>query len=450
MEPNVLLESLIEESGVSRAGLAGHVNRAGRSRGLSLRYEHTAVSRWLKGQRPRGQVPDLICEVLGGRLGRPVGLDDIGMGASAASAGTDGGTGSASLSGFVERATALWRSDEQQRPHLATVPAVTGTSAVMPVWEWENPPEDTDVSRPGPGRVSASDIAMLKAARDHYEQMYRKTGGIATRSRIVRFLNAEAAPLLRGGHSDALGRSLHRATAGLVAVAGICAYDSDAHGLAQRYFHQALRLAKSSGDRGLGGYVIALLVTQSLFLGDHRRSIAFAEAALRAAGGHITPALAADLHAMQAKAYAQLGDAASARACIGRAEAQAGRIHTGREPDETGYVQPGLVDVQVAEALIGLGDLPAAREHAASAVRAPAHDRGRVHRLAMLSHIELLQGEADRAATTAAEMAVRARGMESQRLRDRLRQVRRELAASGCADAVETTDLIDEALRVPL
>ncbi|MFD6657246.1 transcriptional regulator [Streptomyces parvus] len=450
MEPNVLLESLIEESGVSRAGLAGHVNRAGRSRGLALRYEHTAVSRWLKGQRPRGQVPDLICEVLAGRLGRPVGLDDIGMGASASSAGTDAGAASASLSGFVERATALWRSDEQRRPHLAAVPAVTGTSAVMPVWEWENPPEDTDVSRPGPGRVSPADIAMLKAARDHYEQMYRKTGGIATRSRIVRFLNAEAAPLLRGGHSDALGRSLHRATAGLVAVAGICAYDSDAHGLAQRYFHQALRLAKSSGDRGLGGYVIALLVTQSLFLGDYRRSIAFAEAALRAAGGHITPALAADLHAMQAKAYAQLGDAASARACIGRAEAQAGRIHTGREPDETGYVQPGLVDVQVAEALICLGDLPAAREHAASAVRAPAHDRGRVHRLAMLSHIELLQGEADRASGTAAEMAVRARGTESQRLRDRLRQVRGELAASGCADAVETTDLIDEALRVPL
>ncbi|MFJ9623527.1 transcriptional regulator [Streptomyces sp. NPDC101181] len=448
MEPNVLLESLIEEAAVSRAGLAGHVNRAGRNRGLSLRYEHTAVSRWLKGQRPRGQVPDLICEVLGGRLGRPVGLDDIGMGAAAASTAETGVEGT-SLSGFVDRATALWRSDEQ-RPHLAQVPAVTGTTAVMPVWEWENPPEDTDVSRPGPGRVSEADIAMLKAARDHYEQMYRKTGGVATRSRIVRFLNAEAAPLLRGGHDDTLGRGLHRATAGLVAVAGICAYDSDAHGLAQRYFHQALRLAKSSGDRGLGGYVIALLVTQSLFLGDYRRSIAFAEAALRAAGAHITPALAADLHAMQAKAYGRLGDAASARACIGRAQTQAGRIRAGREPDETGYVQPGLVDVQVAEALLSIGDLPGAREHAASAVRAPAHDRGRVHRLAMLSHIELLQGEPDRAAGTAAEMAIKARGMESQRLRDRLRQARAQLAESGCADAVETAGLIAGALRVPL
>lgn len=280
MEPNVLLESLIDEAGVSRAGLAGHVNQAGRSRGLCLRYEHTAVARWLKGQRPRGQVPDLICEVLARRLDRPVTLDDIGMGVS----GTHTPAREAGLSGFVEHATALWRSDEQQRPHLATTPAVSGTMAVMPVWEWENPPEDADVSRPGPPRVSMADIAMLRAARAHYEQMYRKAGGIATKSRIVGFLNAETAPLLRGGYSDATGRRLHRAAAGLVAVAGICAYDSDAHGLAQRYFHQALRLAKASGDRGLGAYVIALLVNQSLHLAEFRRSVAFAEAALRAAG----------------------------------------------------------------------------------------------------------------------------------------------------------------------
>lgn len=348
-------------------GSCGHVNQAGRTRGLCLKYEHTAVSRWLKGQRPRGQVPDLICEVLGSRLDRPVTLDDIGMGTSGVYTVAHGST----LPGFVEHATALWRSDEQQRPNLVSAPAVTGTTAVMPVWEWENPPEDADVSRPGPSRVSMADIAMLRAARAHYEQMYRKAGGIATRARVVGFLNSETAPLLRGGYSDATGRQLHRATGGLVAVAGICAYDSDAHGLAQRYFHQALRLAKASGDRGLGGYVIALLVNQSLFLADYRRSVAFAEAALRAAGSHITPALAADLYAMQAKAYAQLGDHRSALECIRRAESQDGRIHPGHEPDETGYVQPGLVNVQVAEALLRLGDLPGAREHAAAAVRSP-------------------------------------------------------------------------------
>ncbi|MET9802142.1 transcriptional regulator [Streptomyces sp. NPDC006368] len=446
MQPNTLLDALLDEAGVSHAGLAAHVNQAGRVRGLALRYEHTAVARWLKGQRPRGQVPDLICEVLSARLHRSVTLDDIGLGVPG---GADAPHGSP-LSGFVERATALWRSDEQQRPHILGAQAVTGTPAVMPVWEWENPPEDADVSRDGQTRVAPSDIEMLRAARAHYELMYRRAGGIATRARIVGFLNAETAPLLRGAYSDALGRQLHRATGGLVAVAGICAYDSDAHGLAQRYFHQALRLAKASGDRGLGAYVIALLVNQSLFMGEYRQSVAFAEAALRTAGSHITPALAADLFAMQGKAYAHLGDGSGALRCIRHAEAEAERIRPGREPDETGYVQPGLVNVQVAEALLSLGDLDAARENAAAAVRTPAHDRGRVHRLAMLSQIELLQGEPDRAARTAVEMAERARGMESQRLRDRLRAMRERLAASGCGDAREAAELIDGALRVPL
>ncbi|MET9609042.1 transcriptional regulator [Streptomyces sp. NPDC006512] len=445
MQPNALLDALLAEAGMSHAGLAAHVNQAGRTRGLALRYEHTAVSRWLKGQRPRGQVPDLICEVLGGRLHRPVGLDDIGLGVPGLP-----GPDTARLSGFVDRATALWRSDELGRPGQLTAGAVTGTPAVIPVWEWENPPEDADVSREGPHRIGPEHIEILRAARAHYELMYRRAGGVATRARIVRFLGNETAPMLRGSYPDPVGRLLYRATGSLVAVAGICAYDSDAHGLAQRYFHQALRLAKASGDRGLGAYVIALLVNQSLHLREYRQAVAFAEAALRAAGRHTTPALSADLYAMQAKAYAQLGETAGALSCIRRAESAAGQIRPGTEPDETGYVQPGLVNVQVAEALLSLGDLSAAHAQAAQAVGTPAHDRGRVHRLAMLCEIQLRQGEADGAVAAAAEMAERAKGMESLRLRDRLRTVREQLLTCGSAGAEETALLIDEALRVPL
>lgn len=445
MQPNTLLDAILDEAGMSHAGLAAHVNRAGRARGLVLRYEHTAVARWLKGQRPRGQVPDLICEVLAARLRRCVTLDDIGFGVPGEPAAPHTG----SLSGFVERATALWRSDQQKRPCLHDAPAVTGTSAVMPVWEWENPPEDVDVSRGGRHRVTADDLDMLRAARTHYEQMYRKAGGMATRARIVGFLNTEAAPLLRGSYTDATGRRLHRATGGLVAVAGICAYDSDAHGLAQRYFHQALRLAKAGGDRGFGAYVIALLVNQSLFLREYRQAVAFAEAALRAVGPDITQALASDLYAMQAKAYARLGDGTSARSCILRAEQCAERIRPGQEPDETGYVQPGLVNVQVAEALLCLGELRAAGEHAAAAVDNPAHDRGRVHRLAMLSTVELRRGNADTAVSLAVQMAEQARGMESRRLRERLRTVREQLLRTGCAGTAEAAEAIDGALCVP-
>ncbi|MFD3804186.1 transcriptional regulator [Streptomyces sp. NPDC058611] len=446
MEPNVLLDALLAEAGMSHAGLAAYVNQAGSTRGLALRYEHTAVARWLKGQRPRGQVPDLICEVLGGRLRRPVGLDDIGLGLPDRPAALHGSP----LSGFVDRAAALWRSDGQAKSRALAAGAVTGTPAVIPVWEWENPPEDADVSREGPHRIGPEHIEVLKAARAHYELMYRRAGGVATRDRVVRFLGSETAPMLRGSYSDEVGRRLHRATGSLVAVAGICAYDSDAHGLAQRYFHQALRLAKASGDRGLGAYVVALIVNQSLHLREYRQAVAFAEAALRSAGRHTTPALAADLYAMQAKAYAQLEDHRAALECIRLAESAADRIRPGTEPDETGYVQPGLVNVQVAEALLSLGDLAGAHEQATAAVGTPAHDRGRVHRLAMLCEIQLRQGEADRAVAAAAEMAERAKGMESLRLRDRLRTVRTQLLTSGCSGAEETALLIDGALRVPL
>ncbi|WP_424214630.1 transcriptional regulator [Streptomyces sp. BI20] len=450
MQPNALLDALLIEAGMSHAGFAERVNQAGRGRGIALRYEHTAVARWLKGQRPRGPVPELICEVLRDRLGRAVGPEDVGL--VDAGAPAPGGEAPGGLSGFVDRTTALWRADERLRPRQPAEPALTGTRAVIPVWEWENPPEDIDVSRAGTVRTGPEHVAVLRAARAHYEAMYRRTGGLVTRPRITRFLGREAAPLLRAGHSDAVGRSLHRAAGSLVAVAGICAYDSDAHGQAQRSFHQALRLAKASGDRGLGAYVIALLVNQCLHLGEPRQAVAFAEAALRTAGRAVSPALAADLHAMQAKAYAALGDPGAALARVRQAEAAAERIDRGAEPAETGYVQPGLVNVQVAAALLGIGDLRGAREQAARAVSAPAHDRGLVHRLGVLCEVQFRQGEREAAAATAARMVGPARGMESRRLLERLRTVR-ELLAEGAprSGAVRAgVDLLDEALRVPL
>jgi tetratricopeptide (TPR) repeat protein len=445
MEPNILLDALLAEAGLSHSGLAARVNAAGRSRGLVLGYDRTAVTRWISGQRPRGRVPDLICEVLGSAVRRPLTLGDIGM----RTPGTVPPAGTP-LSGFVDTATALWRSDLKRRPGVRKAAPLTGTDAVIPVWEWENPPEDTDVSRRGRDQVGMADVAMLRAARAHFEGLYRSAGGVATRERIIRFLNAEAAPLLRGHYGDAVGRHLHRAVGGLVGIAGICAYDADAYGLAQRYFHQALRLAKASGDRRLGACVVGMLVYQSLWLGDFRAAVAFAEAALRTAGSHVTPALAADLYAMQAKAYGHLGDPAGVMRCARLAEAAEGRIRAEEEPAETGYVQPGLVDVQLAEAFLSLGQLRSAHEYADHAAGLPTHPRGRVHRLAVLVHVELRRGQAEHASSLAVAMVEQGRGMESQRLRDRFRAARHQLAAYDGVISVQAVELLDEALRVPL
>lgn len=445
MEPNTLLDALLDEAGMSRVGLAARVNDAARARGKTARYDHSSVIRWLKGQRPRGIIPDLICEILAARLSRPLALEEIGMGKADAPQPT-----STPLAGAIDRFTALWRGDFQRRPDLQTAPVITGLPAVGPVWEWENPPDDTDVSRTGTPRIGLSDVTVLCHARGHYEQMYRKAGGVTTRGRVLQFLNTETAPLLRGAYTDSTGRELHRAVGGLVAVAGICSYDSDAQGLAQRYFHQALRLAKASGDRAFGGYVIALLVNQALYMREYRQAVAFAEAGLRTSGHAISPALACDLHAMQAKAFSRMGDQDGAHRAMTAAETAAGQIRRDEEPAETGYIQPGLLEANLADALMRLGDMTPATTYATEAVATQTHARGRVHRLATLSDCHLRAGDAEQAAATAADVLETMQGMESQRLRDRLVKLRRSMSSLDSRATASVVERIDDTLRIPL
>lgn len=442
-EPNTLLDALLDESGMSRAGLAARVNQLGAAAGHALTYDHTSVGRWLAGQRPRGHAAELVRCVLASSLGRELGLDDVGFGHANAPAPV-----AIDLERFVNRAPALWHSDSQSQSSDA--PVTVGLNAIAPVWEWENPPEDSDVSRHGTTRVDFEDVGYIYIARDRYEQMYRKVGGMATRGRVVFFLNEYAAPTLRGTYTDAVGRQLHRAVGGLVSVAGICAYDADAQGIAQRYFHQALRLAKASGDRAFGAYVIALMTNQAMFLRDYRQALAFAEAALRTAGGEISPALAADLNAMKAKAYGRIKEQAYAHDSMRAAESAAGRIGAREEPPETGYVQPGLVDTQLAETLLSLGDLSAADAYAQQAADLATHPRGQVNRLVTLARVAIAQQQVDKAADAANTMLDLARGMESARLNSRFKAIADTLRPQDAASAREVVERIDTDLSVPI
>lgn len=440
--PNTLLDALLDEAGMSRAGLANRINHLGVQTGKSYTYDHTSVGRWLAGQRPRGDVPALLCRALSAAVGRTLSLDDVGLGRATAPA-----PGAVGLEQFVNRAPALWRSD---RPGQPPTPVSSGLNAIAPVWEWENPPEDSDVSRRGSARVGMEEVEYIRLARNRYELMYRRAGGVATRGRVVFFLNEYAAPVLRGSYSDAVGRQLHRAVGGLVSIAGICAYDADAQGFAQSYFHQALRLAKASGDRAFGAYVIGLMTNQAMFLRDYHRALAFAEAALRTAGADISPALAADLNAMKAKAFGRIRQQAPAHEAMGMAERAAGRIGERDEPPETGYVQPGLVDTQLAETLLSLGDLAAANTYAQQAGDLATHPRGQVNRLVTVARVAVAQRDVDRAAEAAHAMLDIAQGMESARLNSRFRVIAEMLRAQDAISARAVVGQLDASLSVPL
>jgi hypothetical protein len=84
------------------------------------------------------------------------------------------------------------------------------------------------------------------------------------------------------------------------------------------------------------------------------------------------------------------------------------------------------------------------------AVRADAHARGRIHRIATLTTVDLDQGEVEQAATAAMRMLDLAVGMESHRLRDRFEKLRNRLVRTGNASATEAAARIDQMLSLPL
>jgi len=129
------------------------------------------------------------------RLGRTVLLADIGMDLAAGAHG-DGGS---PLARVMDHAAALWHSDVKQATALRAAEPVRGPAAIVPVFEWENPPDDLDIARRAGRRVDGAQVRFLRAARTRYERMYREAGGIPVRPRVVAFLNAHAAPQLKSG-----------------------------------------------------------------------------------------------------------------------------------------------------------------------------------------------------------------------------------------------------------
>ncbi|MFI6132724.1 hypothetical protein [Micromonospora sp. NPDC051141] len=416
-EANILLDALLDRAALSHSALARHLNALD----TALHYDHASVARWIRDHAiPRHPVPLLICRIIEDRLGAPVTLADIGM-------ARDQDREPSALPAVIDRATALWRGD--QRGHHPRKP-VAGAQAVAPLWEWEHPPDEGNLAYsrdPGSGhhRVDRVDVQRLRLARDRYQEMYRRVGGVPVHARVLATLTDQAAPLLRAAYDNNRGRDLFQAVAGLAALAGVCAYDANRQALAQRHLHTALRLAKASGDRALGAYIVAVMANQALHLHEDRLVVQCAQAALRSSGSAISSALAADLHALAGKAYARMRDATSSHPHLRQAETLAARLDPTTGPVEISYVQPGLIETQVAEALRRLGDLTAARTYAEESVRTArtTHPRAKVHRHAGLALVLTAQGDLDRATEAGHHMLDQLTGMESGRLTDRIRQV---------------------------
>ncbi|MEU7298120.1 regulator [Streptomyces exfoliatus] len=484
--PNRQLAALIAEAGFSHAGLARRVDQLGLEHGLDLRYDKTSVTRWLRGQQPRGTTPALIAEVFTRRLGRRLSAQDLGLDACApVYAGLEF---AATPEEAVDIVSGLWRKDSGSHAELRKI-AFTPAGLVVPSRDWLIGRADDRVARgdlaPGPRpsaagatveprvlhdprlahdprvppqgrfsvprqrgtdrgpgqRVSTGDIAALRSVGELFRTLDHAYGGGHARQALVRYLEHEAEPMLRGTYGESVGRRLFAAVADLTRLAGWTSYDIAAHGLAQRYFVQALRLAQAAGDRAYGSYVLLTMSCQAVYLGHGREAVQLARVAQQGVGPAAPPVVQAMLHAIEARGHAVLSEARACSASLVRAERA---LEAARPGDEVPYWARMFDEAQLADELghchRDLQQYRPAAQHAERALqlRAPGFARSRLFCRVVLATSRLALGELDQACALGAEAAQQASEMRSARAVEYVRDFERRLEPYRDAAAART------------
>ncbi|MGW6570035.1 MFS transporter [Streptomyces sp. NPDC054975] len=433
--PNEKLGTVLALAGISNAGLARRVNDLGAQRGLTLRYDKTSVARWVsKGMVPQGAAPHLIAAAIGQKLGRPVPLHEIGL-ADADPAPEVGLAFPRDVGEAVRSATELYRLDLAGRraggggiwQSLAGSFAVSAYAT--PASRWLITPADSSVERllepvegpvaaegpeTGPHtRVGHSDVAKLREAAEDARRWDSKYGGGDWRSSMVpECLRVDAAPLLLGSYSDEVGRALFGATSELTRLAGWMAFDTGQQEAAQRYYIQALRLARAAADVPLGGYVLASMSLQATYRGFADEGVDLAQAALERNRGLATARTMSFFRLVEARAHAKANDGTAAAAALKAAEGWLERSREGdADPSWLGFYSYDRFCADAAECYRDLKAPRQVRRFTEQALSRPTEEFVRSHglRLVVSAVAELESGNLD-AACAAGTRAVEVAG----------------------------------------
>ncbi|WP_333778084.1 MFS transporter [Streptomyces sp. IBSBF 3136] len=420
--PNEKLGTVLALAGISNAGLARRVNDLGAQRGLTLRYDKTSVARWVsKGMVPQGAAPHLIAAAIGQKLGRPVPLHEIGL-ADADPAPEVGLAFPRDVGQAVRSATELYRLDlAGRRAGTGGIwQSLAGSFAVSayatPASRWLITPADSSVAREAnsaegsgaPIKVGHSDVQKLREAAEDARRWDSKYGGGDWRSSMVpECLRVEAAPLLLGSYSDEVGRALFGASAELTRLAGWMAFDTGQQEAAQRYYIQALRLARAAADVPLGGYVLASMSLQATYRGFGDEGVDLAQAALERNRGLATARTMSFFRLVEARAHARAGDAQAAGAALKAAESWLERSREGdNDPTWLGFYGYDRFAADAAECYRDLKAPRQVRRFTEQALSKPTEEFVRSHglRLVVSAVAELESGNLD----AACEQGVRA------------------------------------------
>ncbi|WP_433503223.1 XRE family transcriptional regulator [Pseudonocardia halophobica] len=341
MAANEQLSALLREAGfldrngdVGRKRFARAVTAMAARRGLKREYTHTYVSRWINGTVPRDEeARACILQALGERLGREVHPDEVGF--AGASVSPDVGLSYPDdVADSASTLATLLQADLDQ----------AGSVVASPV----NPAAWSDASLSwlvgarsardeGPGTVGASDVERIRQTRLTFAMLDNRFGGGHTRRALISYLRDDLPKTLRASASSVVQQELFAASAEITQLAAWSSYDVGHHGLAQRYFIQALALADAAEDRSLAASILDAMSHQATYLGKFREAANLARAAALGTNSLGVPVLSAHFRVMEARALARVGDSTGCDAALSEATTQFERHSTGDGPEWIQY-----------------------------------------------------------------------------------------------------------------
>lgn len=443
---NARLAALMDEGGFSHKSLARAVVVAATHAGADITCDHTYVSRWLKGSIPRGDMPRFIADAIGRNLGRQLIVDDIGMGEAAVSAiqpdlGLDFADRPATATATVAD---LWRADlAEAEPLIRALPdsAAWNEASVR----WLVSPPDGELTRSGNRSVGAVDVDMVRSTADAFSMLDGKFGGGHARRALIQYLHTDVRPILDGSYSDTVGKQLHSAVAEALLLAGWMSYDSGLHSIGQRYFIQALRMTQAAGDRLLGGSILSAMSHQATFVGRYREAATLARAALTGPAASLTPTLAAQFRAMEARALARLGDARGCDLALSEAERHLSLRTGDSDPAYISYFDEIELAAEFGHCFRDLGRSVQATERGAGSIFGDGlNNRSDFFATMVQAEAHINQGEASQGFDIALSALRLGEGLKSARCVQYVREFQGRIT-DGMKRAVEFRDFAEQA-----
>ncbi|MGW6742369.1 transcriptional repressor NsdA [Streptomyces sp. NPDC055025] len=465
--PNERLGSWFLRSGWSKGELARQVNRRARQMGAHhISTDTSRVRRWLDGEQPREPIPRILSELFSERFGTVVGIEELGLRTAHQSPSASGVDLPWAGPQTVALISEFSRSDLMlaRRGFLGTsLGLAAGPALVEPMQRWLVPiptgdpggPEIESVPSHRPSKLSGAELELLESTTAMFRQWDAQCGGGLRRKAVVGQLH-EVTDLLQEPQPEATALRLFRCAAELAELAGWMSYDVGLQPNAQKYFVLALHAAKEAGDKPLGSYILSSMSRQMIHLGRPDDALELIHLAQYGSRDCATPRTQAMLYAMEARAYANMGQPSKCKRAARMAEdtfSDAG-LDGEPEPDWIRFFSEAELNAENAHSYRDLAYV-AGRSPTYASLAEPlmrravdlfgkddVHQRSYALNLIGMATVHLLKKEPEQSTALAQQALKVARRVRSERVNTRLRKTV-DTAARDFADVTEVTDLTD-------